>query len=241
MSAKDGCQETAVGLLGLILSIFVFSYLESEENFSYISCFLFGFLTFFHLLTNYFAVSSVVLESLNPIRYSQIIEKFMSDERHQVPTPSQISCEEKFLSFSAIIGAYPLPIRFAAPFEVLLNNFEEKENGQILKDVMNQSDSENYLIQFQEKKKQTVVVLHSDCTSEDILKAFFHSWLLTSASLQPKYLSNPSKITNDVNSLFPTLLSEMENKGWDIQNASLLCGERWTAKWTNKQIEKKNL
>lgn len=58
VSAKDGSQETAVNLLGLLFSIIFIPYMTRSSFSTWLS---FVFLTTFHLVFNYFAVKSVVM------------------------------------------------------------------------------------------------------------------------------------------------------------------------------------
>ena len=225
-------------LVGLVLSIFVFSWLEHEDNFSLATSLLFLSLTFLHISANYLAVPSVVLESLNPTRYSQVIQKFTSDPRHCVLTPTHISKEEWFLSLFSITSTLPMGVRFSAPLDVLWSwGEDERERAKVLRELTHQSRGERYIIRWKEREWQCIVVVHTHATPKDRMKAYFYMWLLAS---QHTTTHCDDDISLQVSHLFPLLFQGMEEEGWDVGNGALLCGEGWSASWGNTHTEIKN-
>ena len=83
MAAKDGSQETAVNLIGLILGLIITPLLDSYPTY------LFAFFTFFtllHLFANYKAVRNVIMDTLNRSRASVLLSEFFLSQTLLSPT-----------------------------------------------------------------------------------------------------------------------------------------------------------
>jgi hypothetical protein len=74
VSAKDGSQETAIGLLGMVLAM-VITPLVGDSQFLIWLCF--WLFTTIHLYSNYKAVTSVIMERLNRQRADILIDAFL--------------------------------------------------------------------------------------------------------------------------------------------------------------------
>lgn len=96
VSAKDGSQETAVGLIGLLLGLLITPIINGYQPAIW---FLFLFCTFFHLYANYKAVSSVIFDSLNKQRadllFTHLISSFRFSSSIQVLSPMQVAALER--------------------------------------------------------------------------------------------------------------------------------------------------
>lgn len=78
VSAKDGSQETAVALIGMILGLVLTPIVSGN----YIAVWsLFFVFTFLHLYANFNAVSCVVFETLNQQRTTIVIKKYVQGKR----------------------------------------------------------------------------------------------------------------------------------------------------------------
>ncbi|KAJ3104045.1 hypothetical protein HDU97_009592 [Phlyctochytrium planicorne] len=124
LNAKDGSQETVVGLVGMIVGIFslhrcanlqmffqIGSYLVQwvADGFSTWFCFL--FFTSLHLYFNYKAVKSVVINTLNTQRASLLISHFL--QTASVATPRAIAQQEGVLWRSNLAIQMGVPLRKA--------------------------------------------------------------------------------------------------------------------------------
>jgi hypothetical protein len=78
VSAKDGSQETAIGLLGMLLAIVVTPLVGDSQFLTWVC---FWFFTTFHLYANYKAVTSVVMERLNRQRADIVIDAFLASNQ----------------------------------------------------------------------------------------------------------------------------------------------------------------
>jgi hypothetical protein len=81
VSAKDGSQETAIGLLGMLLAIVVTPLVGDSQFLIWLCFWLF---TIFHLYANYKAVTSVVMERLNRQRTDILIDAFLASNQSLV-------------------------------------------------------------------------------------------------------------------------------------------------------------
>jgi hypothetical protein len=75
VQAKESAQETAITLLGLVLGVFLTSWLNSSNTIKWCA---FVFLTFIHVVANYYAVRILRLNSLTPTRVAILTEDFTS-------------------------------------------------------------------------------------------------------------------------------------------------------------------
>jgi hypothetical protein len=92
LAAKEGSQETLVGLLGLGLGT-LFLHLTPEENvpLNLLLCLVFVGL---HLLANYHAVRSVCLHTLNGQRLYLLARAFLLGDGTSVPSPQALLRDE---------------------------------------------------------------------------------------------------------------------------------------------------
>jgi hypothetical protein len=76
VAAKDGSQETANSLLGLVLATVLIPIITRSNTMIWAA---YIFLTIMHLLANYKAVSGVILEKLNRQRADLVLNQFLKD------------------------------------------------------------------------------------------------------------------------------------------------------------------
>uniref|UniRef100_A0A4W4G7S4 Protein root UVB sensitive/RUS domain-containing protein n=1 Tax=Electrophorus electricus TaxID=8005 RepID=A0A4W4G7S4_ELEEL len=96
ISAKDGSQETLVNLAGLLVSLVLIPLVTDNPTLTFILFFLF---TILHLFTNYKAVRSVVMETLNEARLSIVLHRYLLDGRILSPADANQK-EPVFLGMS---------------------------------------------------------------------------------------------------------------------------------------------
>ena len=112
VSAKDGSQETGVALAGMLAGMLLTG-VESPP----LIWTLFVIMTAGHLLSNYLAVSAVVLATFNPQRLHLVLDSWKRGR--QLLTPQQVSTRERILSPLTILGPLASPVRFGVPFDQL--------------------------------------------------------------------------------------------------------------------------
>ncbi|KAK5578133.1 hypothetical protein RB653_003086 [Dictyostelium firmibasis] len=127
VSAKDGSQETAVNLVGMILSVLVSNFIT--DNTSLIATWLvFLLFTTLHLFCNYRAVSAVQLKSINRYRAYLIYDYFIHNQG-SIPSPAEISKLENIL-----FGIKELDIRVGVS---LCNIYKVQQKQQFLQEKLN--------------------------------------------------------------------------------------------------------
>ncbi len=94
MAAKDGSQETAVSLMGMILGLIITPMVDQNH---FLIWSLFFVFTFFHLYANYNAVSGVMMDTLNRQRLAIVLEHYL--ESGKVLGPNEVCKREKVLWF----------------------------------------------------------------------------------------------------------------------------------------------
>ncbi len=91
VAAKDGSQETAVGLIGMLLGMGV-AY-AVPVTFSATASIVALFVGL-HLLANYYAVSSLLLEHINEHRLVLALQRYAATNGASVPTPREMRALE---------------------------------------------------------------------------------------------------------------------------------------------------
>uniref|UniRef100_A0AAY4DDC4 Uncharacterized protein n=1 Tax=Denticeps clupeoides TaxID=299321 RepID=A0AAY4DDC4_9TELE len=95
ISAKDGSQETLVNLAGLLVSLVLIPLVTDNPLLTFVLFFLF---TVLHLVANYKAVRTVVMDTLNKDRLSIVLQQYLHDG--QVLSPQEANRREPvFLEF----------------------------------------------------------------------------------------------------------------------------------------------
>ena len=105
VAAKDGGQEIAVSLLGLLAG-FILTPIMAHDS---VACWVFFLLAIaLHLWANYAAVSSLILDSLNPTRTSILIASFLEYPSSTLPSPAQLASSVPFFP-SPFATSSPVP------------------------------------------------------------------------------------------------------------------------------------
>uniref|UniRef100_A0A3B3TF24 RUS family member 1 n=1 Tax=Paramormyrops kingsleyae TaxID=1676925 RepID=A0A3B3TF24_9TELE len=116
VSAKDGSQETLVNLAGLLVSLVLIPLVTNNALLTFVLFFSF---TVLHLLANYKAVRSIVMETLNEARLSILLHQYLHDGR--ILSPSEANSREPvFLEFRRRV-----PIKFGVKFGDLITSPDE--------------------------------------------------------------------------------------------------------------------
>ena len=124
VAAKDGSQETAVALLGMLLGLLLAGLEHSGAIWA-----LFCVATAAHLAANYQAVSAVVMTGFNPQRLEMAVDDWLKKRADHPRTtsnnaldPSEIALREPILSSQALLGALwsGRKVAYGVPFSSLL-------------------------------------------------------------------------------------------------------------------------
>lgn len=94
VSAKDGTQETALVLVGMVVSLILTPLIGDSQMMTWL---FFCIFTTLHLLANYVAVRGVKLAKFNRHRFRIAVTHFLATGK--VPTPAEVAKEERTFVF----------------------------------------------------------------------------------------------------------------------------------------------
>jgi len=157
VSAKDGSQETAVALTGMLLGVLATPLLEDNKVLVWV---LFIVFTFFHLYANYCAVSAVVMDNLNRQRLSIVFRAYNSTG--EVLTPEQVNKKERVMWYD---WKRP-PIYLGERLSTFVSGVSSDE----LFSVFEAMHGKEYFVLFLTKKKK-LLPIHKDTTWESLLES----------------------------------------------------------------------
>lgn len=169
ISAKDGSQETLVNLAGLIVSLLLIPLVTDNAPLTFV---LFAFFTVLHLVSNFFAVRAVVMETLNEARLQEVWSTFVS--RGEILSPTEANAREPVFNWFG--GA--VPIRLGVRLQELLHSPED------LRRAVTAAEEKNYLIGVREGC--VVVSLLLSASVRDELKAVCQALSLRTLLLTEK-------------------------------------------------------
>ncbi|KAK8930084.1 hypothetical protein H634G_01353 [Metarhizium anisopliae BRIP 53293] len=98
LNAKEASQETAVGLIGLVVGTLVVKLVQDHQSVVY----LMVALVFAHLWMNYLGVRSVCMTTLNRQRATILFREYMTTGR--VLTPEAVAARENIVLWLPVIG-----------------------------------------------------------------------------------------------------------------------------------------
>ncbi|KAI8850444.1 vitamin B6 photo-protection and homoeostasis-domain-containing protein [Chytridium lagenaria] len=225
LNAKDGSQETIVGLVGMLIGSYIVQWVSG--TFSTWLCFL--IFTALHLVFNYFAVRSVVLPTLNTQRAFILISQYIKTQK--VMSLETIAKREK------LVWRSPSWIRMGVSLLEIVEIWQPKEG--VTKDLIDNlisnphhptytlfSASPIRSITSSPPHPLILISFRKNVTSIDILRAYFHAL----------HLSFSPHDTNEADILisFRIFMDDARKAGWIIDHAArnrIHTGEwRWSVK-----------
>ncbi|KAL6415499.1 UPF0420 protein [Ilyonectria robusta] len=96
LNAKEASQETAVGLIGLLVGTFLVKHVENHQSVVYL---MIG-LVFAHLWMNYLGVRSVCMTNLNRQRATILFHEYLKTGK--VLTPTEVARRESIIFWSPV-------------------------------------------------------------------------------------------------------------------------------------------
>uniref|UniRef100_A0A8D2BG88 RUS family member 1 n=2 Tax=Sus scrofa TaxID=9823 RepID=A0A8D2BG88_PIG len=233
VSAKDGSQETLVGLAGLLVSLLMLPLVSDRPSLS-LCCFF--FLTALHIYANYRAVRALVIETLNEGRLWLVLKHFLQTQ--EVLGPTAANRMEPLWT-----GFWPsLFLSLGAPLHRLTSSVLELQQ-------LVEGHREPYLLRWDQPRNQVQVVLSPMAGPETILRAATHGLLLGALrgdgplpeeldKLRNRVRAGPEKeswvIVRDMHhvldKLFPKFLKGLQDAGWRTEKHQLEVDE-WRATW----------
>ncbi|KAL6075655.1 RUS family member 1 [Balamuthia mandrillaris] len=177
VSAKDGSQETAANLIGMLLGLAVTSFLN-DSSFSAAQqrariWLLFIILTALHLWANYRCVRGITMDTFNRQRLHLALDHWLlhqqqkndevkKNKKSPFLTPEEVSSKERVLWWD-----FGRRVELGARLSVVLNKNSSAHNQQLFHHFSRRSNDEKYLLLVSVKKrKEEAVMLVGDDDEE---------------------------------------------------------------------------
>ena len=193
VSAKDGNQETAVSLIGIILGTLIAMLPDTPA----LTWSLFILFTGFHLFANYRGVSAVILRDIN----RQRLEICLREGNFQL-TPENVSRREKIILYKTA------NIIMGASLGDIFNSASESEkrsyNSLITSEI---SRGRPAVIS---RKGTAYVVIPVDVTSEQLVLSYCEAYFTLHSA------KSPSEVTASLNPI-----DSLKDSGWDFNRVLL--------------------
>ncbi|KAM8825242.1 RUS family member 1 [Synchiropus picturatus] len=219
ISAKDGSQETLVNLAGLLVSLLLIPLVTDNPA---LTLSLFFVFTVLHLVANYNAVRSVVMETLNEARLSIVLQHYLDDK--QLLSPAEANRQEPvFFEFRK-----KSPIRLGVQLQDVVQSPEMLQ-------LAVWKDGSPFLLGV--RHGYISVCLGPQASVQEQIRAVCQAlWIratLTESSTGPRWdVVQQSHAMMD--SVFPHFLKGLQAAGWDTQR-TLLDWDEWRVEWKIKR------
>lgn len=235
LSAKDSSQETVISLAGMWVGGVVVSYATSfTATWIWLLALLIA-----HLSTNYWAVRSVSMRSINRQR-ANIIFSSLIDTGH-APNPEQVAKEERVFEKSSslrwngsrTIGTCEIGVSFTDLLRHIGKVHSKTGSVQDLRvnttEIMRMFADEQYVLWIEASSRKAVIVLCDDATVQSHFRAWAHA-LRAMHALEDTKETNPSEIDmlhllsstlREQRAKFQGWIRQLETAGWDIHTPAM--------------------
>lgn len=229
LNAKDASQETLISLLGMLVGTFVVSRISSQTA-TWIA--LISLLSI-HLGTNYLAVRSVTMRTLNRQRANLVISDFVSNinaekTRFNLPTPKDISRKERIFERDGAIrhiqgvvlgyckvGVSLREILSSISSSPTVSGSYKEETSSIITSLFKIYKNQGYVMWYSRRQNTFLVILKENTAPSVQLDAWFHAvWALS--------VSSSPAVGNSTNGSDQDILKWIE----DSLRDSSLCKEK---------------
>lgn len=243
LNAKDSSQETVISLLGMLAGSVVVSWVTTPMA----TWATLVALLSVHLATNYAAVKAVRMTSLNRQRTNILFDRILFPEHSrgvEILSPKDVSEREWVFETG---GALRASDQFAMAYckigvslQTLLSRIGHQHehtgslslNGLKMDDLLKIFATEGYILWYDDRQNEVLIVLKKDCTALDQIKAWVHALTLARGRLKGRtvfeqgldasiWLRPLERTLQDVNELFDKYTAALRNKGWDLGVAAL--------------------
>ncbi|SPO05611.1 uncharacterized protein DNG_08298 [Cephalotrichum gorgonifer] len=219
LNAKEASQETAIGLIGLLVGTMVVKLVEDRATVFY----LMVTLVFVHLLMNYLGVRYVTLRTLNRQRAAILFYHWA--ETGQVLTPSGVSSRENIIFWLPVvkneIGERVASVSFARDYAGALA-------GKLEMDILRCPSY--WLVVRHSPRADIRILMMEDAEPGDVIEAWFSAMevarglkTVEGAVDWDKRKRYPGGSTW-APLLAPDLRGKLERAGWDLSSATFETG-----------------
>lgn len=224
VSAKDGSQETAVNIVGLLLGILL-TYFVPETFGSTTAVFV--IFTVLHLYCNFRAVRSLQLNHLNQARYDIILSSHLKGG--PVPPPVEVNAREGVLWNRSLAD---LSVTLGVPLREVIALFPATPKGddekmKLLAQICSSLETYHYATVLVRERAgghnpRALVVVSPDAQPVDMLEAYYHIVACGMRQLR----ANPSAVTllsavKGQRDDFTSFLGKLQAAGWNTDRVQL--------------------
>jgi hypothetical protein len=243
LNAKDSSQETVISLLGMLAGSVVVSWVHSPMA---TWATLFALLSV-HLAMNYAAVRAVSMTSLNRQRANILFSSLLSAEHSELLSPKEVACYESVFERDGVLrwlGHNFGYCRIGVSLQTLLSRIgsQHKETGSLslqdfkLEELLRLFAAEGYILWYDDRNSEVLIVLKKDCTALDQLKGWVHALMLVysratrkhtlpffvqGAGYAPPRLNELTQTLQETRRVFEKYTEALKAKGWNLETAAL--------------------
>ncbi|ERF75465.1 hypothetical protein EPUS_06997 [Endocarpon pusillum Z07020] len=235
LNAKDSSQETVVSLLGMWVGGVVVSYATSTMA-TWIWLII---LIVVHLSTNYLAVRSVSMPSMNSQRANIVFSALIEDG--QALPPDKVAKQERIFERSSTlrwngskaIGTCEIGVPFTRFLRRIGKVHSKTGSAQDLRvnitELLRVFAEEQYLLWIDAGKRRAIIVLLDNATAQSQLRAWAHALrcmhtLECTKEVSPSgsdILRLLSSTLKEQNAAFPGWVKQLEATGWSTSTSAL--------------------
>ncbi|KAJ1568096.1 hypothetical protein HK405_003652 [Cladochytrium tenue] len=229
LNAKDGNQETVVGLVGMLAGALVVHALQDHSPFWTWLCFT--VLTALHLAFNYSGVSAVQLRTLNRQRAHIVVSRFLdtstggsSDSGGKVPsTRGTVLSPAQTARLEAIVWPKDDGVRLGASLARVLDAWTgAPEGGSVapssFTSLMNAHAGLDHCSALDTRNQRVHVALREGTTARGVMLGYFHALALKQQQRRAGD-GNGGRVAQSaeaVRALFDDFVEKARATGWEV-------------------------
>ena len=227
--AKEGSQETAVNILGIIGGYFFLTLLNDNMYITWIS---FIILTLLHVFANIQAVQELKFKTINNCRLGLLYNSFSNGGNFDQMTIDKITLKEPYLFYWNTLSNN---VKVGVEIEKMENTIHESELKESIK--LSRKYKCHYLILPKKSSynnnniSNTIdIVLDQHATQQDIFKAYFAG--LSIDTLKNYNVENLNRIYSEID--FESFSDVLRRNHWNIHRINLSTVSNVRYNWVDK-------
>ena len=235
LNATDSSQETVIALLGMWVGSLVVSYSTSTTaTWTWLLVLLLA-----HLSTNYLAVRSISMRSINSQRANIIFSSLI--ENGQAPPPDQVARQERIFqrggtlrwNGSDSVGTCEIGVSFTELLRCIGDVHSRTGSAQDLQvnvlQFLNIFTEEEYLLWMDADKRRALIILLNGATAQSQFRAWAHA-LRVLRALDHAKETNTSRsdvlhllksTMREQSAVFSDWIKQLEVIGWNTRTSAL--------------------
>jgi hypothetical protein len=225
LNAKDGSQETVVSLVGMWVGGLLVKKVTGKQA----TLIWMLVLLVLHLWTNWQAVRSVRLRTLNRERAGIVIERLM-EGRNDVDVEA-IGDFERIFASGGVMRCNGVTVGYCSFGSV--SEFFKHIDPTSWTRLLGEFRNEKYLLWLDQQNDRCVILLKEDANGETQIKAWFHAFRVVQKARKTTLsadavMNTLEKTLLDHNKEWASWKSQLQADGWDLESSNLtfLSGSR---------------